>query len=143
MRGTQLQNGEFYTAYYYDIIPAPASDQSGNKIRYTWDTMPQMFKFKESSVGSTTVFASLKGLEKKTANIGSVFQTGDQRWKISTSNTQIDFKTNGKVVIYSGTDTWEFTITKVTNQLTNITSIRAGRFGRLDMSSIPVNIEMA
>lgn len=140
MRGKQLENGEFFTAYYYDIIPTNVI--INGKAQYTLDTEAQIFKCREASFGSTSVFQSLKGLEKKLINIGAVWQTNDQKWKIATSNTDIEFKDGGKIIMYGKDFIWEFIIYKTTRQMAQGNSLRAGRFGLIDEKSLPILLEI-
>lgn len=139
MRGNQLQNNEFYKAYYY----APIATIVNNHKQYTWDTQPQVFKFSDSSTESTTVFQSLKGIERKTVNLSGVFQTSDRKWKIITHNSVIDFQENAKVVIKGIGFSWEFFVTKVTAKASDHNSLKSTRSGLIDLKSLPKILDLA
>ena len=111
MRGETLSFAENYQATYYDLI----STKVVNGVKkYDYDTMPQTFSYAETSLSGATVFQSTKGFETSSVEFGGVYQTNSYKYKIQTSNTQIDFKVNGKVKMIIDGEEKTFTIIKVT-----------------------------
>lgn len=150
MRGTILSYAENFIAEYYDIVPKKNENKNGldktnGVLHYEYSTIPQRFKYSETSVSGATVFQSLKGLEVSTTTFGDVYQTHSIKYKIQTSNTSIDFKVNGKVYMDIDGVRKAYIIRKITYLTAHLKGFSASRIGsnKISLKKLPKVLELS
>ena len=146
MRGKLLPNGEFLSGYYYDIIEQRNENGDvvviNNKTKYEYSSVPFSFHFKDGTQVGSSLFQYIKGLERKTYNFGGVYQSSDQTWRIFTSSSNVPFKVNGKVVVFSNGVAYDFIIKKVVVNQGNVGSLPSGRYGKNYTEYFPLTLEI-
>lgn len=150
MRGTILSFGENYQAEYYDLVPIKNSkktglDKTGGILHNEYSKIPQSFKYSETSISGATVFQSLKGLEISDTSFGDVYQTHSIKYKIQTSNTKIDFKINGKIIMFVNGERKSFIIKKITYLTAYLKGFSGSRINEknIDFKKLPKVLELA
>ena len=150
MRGTILSYAENFIAEYYDLVPKKNENKNGydktnGTLHYDYATIPQKFKYSETSVSGATVFQSLKGLEISSTTFGDVYQTHSIKYKIQTSNTKIDFKVNGRVVMDIDGVRKSYIIKKITYLTAHLKGFSASRIGSrtIKLKNLPKVLELS
>jgi len=139
MRGLNATLNQPYKAKYFEPIPTTVN----NHTTYTWDTIPQVFRFQDKVNEAGSLQQSIKGLTDKTTFIGGVFKTTDRKWRILTTNQYIDFKENGKVIISLNGIEQQFIITKITYKTGSLQSLASFRKGEINYKSLPKIIDLS
>lgn len=141
MRGSVLQTGEDYKAYYYDIVYDEMDIEKG-KPKMKISDKPQEFFYKTTTISGSAVFTSSKGYETKPQIIGGTMITESQIYRIQTSTSDIKFK-NGGLVKMLVDNVWKsFTIQKITRLTSGPYTFSANRLGYFDTSKVPVVLEL-
>lgn len=150
MRGTILSLGENYVAEYYDLVPMKNAkkngfDKTNGTLHYTYSNIPQTFNYSETSISGATVFQSLKGLEIGENTFGDVYQGHSVKYKIQTSDTKIDFKINGKIVMVINGEKKQFVIKKITYLTAYLKGFSGARIGEknINFHKLPKVLELA
>lgn len=150
MRGTILPYGENYEAEYYDLLPQKNSmnngyDKTNGILHLQYATIPQTFKYSETSISGATVFQSLKGFEIAETTFGDVYQTHSIKYKIQTSNDKIDFKINGKIIMYVNGERKSYVIKKITFLTAYLKGFSGSRLGekQIDFRKLPKVLDLA
>ena len=150
MRGTILPLAENYQAEYYDLVPIKNAkrnglDKTNGMLHMEYSNIPQTFKYSETSISGATVFQSFKGLEVSEISFGDVYQTLSIKYKIQTSNTKIDFKVNGKVIMFINGERKSYIIKRITYLTAYLKGFSGSRIGEksIDIKKLPKVLELA
>jgi hypothetical protein len=146
MRGAILPIGEYLTGYYYDLVPK--RDENGNivtknnKTEWVLTNEPIKFHFKDRAQVAKDYYNRITGYDQRTYNLGGVFQTNEQIWKIYTSDGHISFKQNAKVVVYFDEIPREFFIKRVIQNQDTLGQMQMQRYGKIKKEYLPIILEL-
>ena len=147
LRGTTVQNGEYYSAKYYDIVPKRDNEgkivYKNNKIEYTIDMNPYEFNFREREVGSgNAYYANYRAFSRTIDEIGNI-QTNSIKYIIYTSNSNVPFKIGGKVVFYWNDKQIITTVLKTSRNSNFQNTLANTRFKSISDNYMPLFLELA
>lgn len=138
MRGQILKIGEVFKGKYYGFTEV----KEGGKIKYQYDEEPVYFTYKQTTVAGSAVFTASKGFETSNTTINGVLNTYNQKFRIQTSDSYIDFKVRGKVEIIMDGKPKQFIISKLTTLAGGVYALNSTRDGSLNTRKLPLLIEL-
>ena len=138
MRGSMIKVGEVFKGKYYGFT----TYKEGNKLNYKYDEEPQYFNYKQTTVAGSSVFTASKGYETKMTTYNNILNTYDQKFRIQTSDTHINFQVRGKIEIVMDGLPKQFVITKLTSLAGGVYAYNSTRNGELNTKKLPLLIEL-
>lgn len=138
MRGSMISVGEIFEGKYYGFT----TYKEGNKLNYKYDEEPQYFNYKQTTVTVSGVYTTNKGYERSISNINNILNTYDQKFRIQTSDTHINFQVRGKIEVIIDGLPKQFVITKLATIVSGIYALNSTRNGELNTKKLPLLIEL-